>query len=75
EHISRLSGLARKDPLEIREMIRQLTDQGILKIREDSILEVARDKMWSMLDSGALKTFFLDGEKSAVADAGTENRP
>ncbi|MEE9914088.1 MAG: YihY family inner membrane protein [Deltaproteobacteria bacterium] len=75
EHIARLSGLARKDPLEIREMIHRLTDQGILKIREDSILEVARDKIWSMLDSGTLKKFFLDGEKSAFADAGRENRP
>jgi membrane protein len=74
EHIPGLSELTRKEPAEIRNLIQELFDQGILITKDNSILEVAREKMWSMFDSGTLKKCFLEGENNESADVGEVNR-
>jgi len=75
DHIASLCQLTQKEPLEIKILIQELSDQDILIIKDSRILEIGRDKMWSMFDSGTLKKCFLEEEKNAFADAGRENRP
>ena len=63
EHITGLTRLIQKEPVEIRNLIHELAGQNILIINDNRILEVAREKMWSMINSGALKKCFLEEEK------------
>jgi CRP-like cAMP-binding protein len=72
EHIPGLSQLTRKQPAEISKLIEELSDQGILIIKDNLSLEVSRDKMWSMLDSGTLKKCFLEEGKQDIAGTGEE---
>jgi membrane protein len=73
-HIDSLSQLTQKEPAEIRSLIQELSDQSVLIIKDNLILEIARDKMWLMFDSGALKKCFLEEGKHEFADSGRENR-
>lgn len=68
EHISGLSRLTQREPVEIRKLIQELSDQGILIIKDNSNLEVSREKMWSMFDSGTLKKCFLEEGKNNASD-------
>ena len=64
EQLSTLALLTRKDSAEIRELINELAHQDIFVIKNGLMMEVARVKMWSMLDSGALsKCFIEDADK------------
>jgi len=74
EHIAAITRLTQKEPAEIRKLIEELADQGILVIKGTLILEVAREKMWSLFDSGTLKKCFLEEERNRVAATG-EERP
>lgn len=74
EHIAALSGLTGKDSAEIRKLIQDLAQRGILVIRNNIILEVVRPKMWSMFNSGALKKSFSTEDGNKTADAGGGNR-
>lgn len=65
EHLPRLAAQTGKSPVEVEVLIRELAVQGILIVKEESILEVAREKMWLLLDSGTLKKCFLDDEKKS----------
>ena len=67
EHIPGLSQRTQKEPVEIRKLIQELTDEGILIIKDNLNLEVSREKMWSMFNSGALKKCFLEEEKNNAA--------
>jgi membrane protein len=60
EHLPRLSKLTQKEPVEIREIINELANQDIFVIENGLMVEVARTKMWSLLDSGALSKCFLE---------------
>ena len=60
EHIPILTGLTGKEPEEIKGLLAELSDQGILIIKGGVVLEVVREKMWSILYSGALKKCFLE---------------
>lgn len=64
EHLSRLAELTKKEPVEVRELINELSHQDILIIKNGIMMEVVRAKMWSLLDSGALsKCFIEDADK------------
>jgi len=64
EHLSKLALLTQKEPAEIREIINELALQNIFVIKNGLMMEVARGKMWSLLDSGALsKCFIEDADK------------
>jgi hypothetical protein len=64
EQLPKLALLTRKDSAEIRELINELAHQDIFVIKNGLMMEVARVKMWSMLDSGALsKCFIEDADK------------
>jgi membrane protein len=64
EHLPRLALLTHKEPAEIREIINELARQDIFIIKNGLMVEVARTKMWSLLDSGALsKCFIEDADK------------
>ena len=53
-----------KDSAEIRELINELAHQDIFVIKNGLLVEVVREKMWSLLDSGALsKCFIEDADK------------
>ncbi len=52
EHIGRISRLTRKEPAQIGQFMRDLSDRGILTVQEDQAPRINLDKMWSMLDSG-----------------------
>ena len=64
EHLPRLALLTHKESAEIRELINELALQNIFIIKNGLMVEVARTKMWSLLDSGALsKCFIEDADK------------
>jgi len=64
EHLPRLALLTHKEPAEIREIINELARQDIFMIKNGLMADVAREKMWSLLDSGALiKCFIEDVDK------------
>ncbi len=60
EHLPRLTLLTHKETAEIRELINELALQNIFIIKDGSMMEVARAKMWSLLDSGALSRCFIE---------------
>ena len=62
EHIAGLARLTQKEPDEIRNLIHELAGQNLLIIKDNRTLEIAREKMWSMIDSGTLKKCFLEEE-------------
>ena len=72
-HIPGLSQLTQRETVEIRKLIQELADQGILIVKDNFSLEVSREKMWSMFDSGTLKKCYLEDEKSSAADTGVEH--
>jgi membrane protein len=60
EHMARLAQLTKREPEEIRELIRELAHQDIFTIKDGILVNVVRDKMWSLLDSGALSKCFIE---------------
>ena len=60
EHLPRLALLTHKESAEIRELINELALQDIFIIKNGLMVEVAREKMWSLLDSGALSRCFIE---------------
>jgi CRP-like cAMP-binding protein len=52
DHIRQISRLTRKEPDQIGEIMRDLSDRGILTGEGDQAPRINHDKMWSMLDSG-----------------------
>ena len=64
EQLSTLALFTRKDSAEIMELINELARQDIFVIKNGLMMEVARVKIWSLLDSGALsKCFIEDADK------------
>jgi CRP-like cAMP-binding protein len=64
EQLPKLALLTQKESAEIRELINELARQDIFVIKNGLMMEVARAKMWSLLDSGALsKCFIEDADK------------
>jgi len=74
DHITGLSRLTQKEPDEIRKLIHELADQHILIIKDHRFAQIAREKMWSLLDPGALKKYFPGEGKNAFADTGQKDR-
>lgn len=66
EHIPALAEATQKDPAEITNLIRELSDQGILITREGVILCVARDKIWSLFYLSPLRKGSPQLQKSPV---------
>ena len=60
EHLPRLTLITKKEPVEIREILNELAQEGMVIVRNDLMMEVVREKMWSLLDSGALKKCTID---------------
>jgi membrane protein len=63
EHLPGLARQTGKGLVEIEALIRELAAKGILVIEENVVLDVVRDKMWSLVDSGTLKKCFLEDDK------------
>ena len=61
EHLPRLALITKKEPAEIRVILNELAQEGMVIVRNDLMMEVVREKMWSLLDSGALKKCTIDG--------------
>jgi len=51
----RLVLITKKEPAEIRATLNELAREGMVIVRNDRMIEVVREKMWSLLDTGALK--------------------
>jgi CRP-like cAMP-binding protein len=62
EHLPGLALQTGKGPVEVEALIHELASQGILIVKGDLILEVARDKMWQLIDSGTLNKCFSNDE-------------
>jgi CRP-like cAMP-binding protein len=60
EHLPQLTLITKKEPAEIREILNELAGEGMIIIRDDLLMEVVREKMWSLLNSGALKKCTID---------------
>ena len=60
EHLPRITLITKKEPQEIREILNELAHEGVVIARDDHIMEVVREKMWALLDSGALKKCTID---------------
>jgi CRP-like cAMP-binding protein len=60
EHLPRLALITKKEPAEIRVILNELAQEGMVIVRNDLMMEVVREKMWSLLDSGALKKCTID---------------
>ena len=55
KQLPKLATLTKKKPEEVREFINELVRQDIFVIKKGLMVKVDRTKMWSLLDSGALK--------------------
>ncbi len=60
DHLPRLISITKKQPEEIREILDELAKEGMIIVRNNQMMEVVREKMWSLLDSGALKKCTID---------------
>jgi membrane protein len=60
EQLPRLTLITKKEPAEIRVILNELAREGMVIVRNDLMMEVVREKMWSLLDSGALKKCTID---------------
>jgi membrane protein len=60
EHLPMLAQLTHKESVEIRELINELSHQDIFVVKNGLIVEVVRAKMWSLLNSGALRKCFIE---------------
>lgn len=54
EHLPRLARLTKKDPAEIREVLNDPVLRDVFIIQEGGLMGVAGEKIWKLLDSGAL---------------------
>lgn len=61
EHVAGLAGRTGKTAREIRTLIAELTAAGVFIVKDGVMLEVVRDRMWSLLDSGALSKSLPEG--------------
>jgi YihY family inner membrane protein len=59
EYLPRLATITKKEQAEIREILHELARQGILIIQNDLLMKVVQEKMWTLLDSGALSKCFI----------------
>ena len=75
ENIPALAESTRKDPAEIRDLIHELSDQGILIVKGGLIMDVARDKIGSLLHFGALKRSFPEEEANRMTDVVRKDHP
>ena len=62
EHLSQLSLITKKTEEEVREILKDLANEGILIIHNDLLEEVARERLWILLDTGALKKCTIEDE-------------
>ncbi|KUG23711.1 inner membrane protein yihy, formerly thought to be rnase bn [hydrocarbon metagenome] len=60
EHLPKLALFTKKNSAEIREIINELARQDIFVMGDGLIIKVVKEKMWSLLDSGALRKCFID---------------
>jgi membrane protein len=65
DHLLRLGKLTKKDPAEIREVLNDPLLRDIFIIRDGWMVQVVRDKIWTLLDSGALAKCIIE-EKDKV---------
>jgi uncharacterized BrkB/YihY/UPF0761 family membrane protein len=65
EHLPRLGQLTKKDPAEIREVLNDPILRDMFIIRDGWLVEVVRDKIWTLLDSGALTKCVIE-EKDKI---------
>jgi cAMP-binding proteins - catabolite gene activator and regulatory subunit of cAMP-dependent protein kinases len=65
EHLPRLCYLTKKDPAEIREVLNDPILRDMFIIRDGWLVEVVRDKIWTLLDSGALSKCVIE-EKDKI---------
>jgi hypothetical protein len=47
--------ITKKEPAEIRATLNELAREGMVIVSNDLMIEVVREKMWSLLDTGVLK--------------------
>ena len=59
-HLPQLTLITKKEPAEIREILNELAQEGMVIIRDDLLMEVVREKMWSLLNSGTLKKYSIE---------------
>ena len=55
EQLPQLALITKKEPAEIRVILNELVQEGMVIVCNDLMMEVVRRKMWSLLDTGALK--------------------
>jgi len=60
DHLVRLTSITKKEAAEIREFLAELAREGILIIENDRVLDVVRERMWALFDSGDLKKCFIE---------------
>jgi membrane protein len=65
EHLPRLAQLTKKDPAEIREVMNDPVLQDVFIIRAGILMEVVREKIWVLMDSGVLAKCLLE-EKDKI---------
>lgn len=65
EHLPRLANITKKEPAVIRELLNEMAREGILIVKNDLLTEVARERMWTLLDSGERRKCFL-AEKDKI---------
>jgi CRP-like cAMP-binding protein len=58
EHLPHIVKITEKEPAQIRAIIKELTRQNILTVKNDVVSELSRNRMWKLLDSGELSKCF-----------------
>ena len=54
EHLPQLAKITKKEPVQIRKILNELSREGILIMQNDLLAEVVRERIWKMMDSGVL---------------------
>jgi membrane protein len=67
EHLSFLAAQSGKNPVEIEALIGELASQNILIVDEDAVMDVDREKIWSLFEADALKKCLLESHKKMFA--------
>jgi membrane protein len=62
EHLPRIALITKKDPENIREILNELANEGMVIIQHDLLTGIVKEKMWTLLNTGELNKCFISEE-------------
>lgn len=66
--VAPLVSCTRRTPAEIRTMLAELVERGILIRKDQQVWEVVREKMWSLFEAGTFTKWITEGAAAGAAE-------